>query len=473
MHDTLQPGAVSPTASTPGRRLFRLPGRAKAALVILLILAVGSAVVLGGGYYQASGVSSDYQAARARLTSDIGAAQADGMTAAEITSFTSQLTQVDSRRPSLPSGMRLSLDRSDIDALNQLDAQLKTSQATILLAATEEATTNLASANSALSKDKDLGVPDTELAPLTQQLNDLNGAKGSAKSIKDWRDIGAKAATVQDSLAKTGATQQQENTAIQAAASSLITANGSDAGKIAALGNAALTQGRNDASVAAYEAKPGRFPKIDEVMSNYNRIEYYAPKLGGGDVNQVATATAAIQRYGGNVHNLLMANLGPKHVIVSWTDQHVWAYENGNLVMENAVTTGVRGVTAYGTDFGPMKILFRSHPWKMHSPWPRGSQFWYPDTVVQWTAFFTNSGESFHDASWQSDSTLGPGSQNVAAYRSHGCIHIPYAKAQWMFNWAVEGTPVDVYPGNGQPVAEQLSEMTTDDQGTPLNPAGR
>jgi len=149
----------------------------------------------------------------------------------------------------------------------------------------------------------------------------------------------------------------------------------------------------------------------------------------------------------------------------------VWAYENGNQVMDTPVTTGIRGDSAYGTDFGPMKILYRSHPFKFHSPWPQGSPYYYPDTTVQWTAFFTSSGEAFHDASWQPDSTLGPGSQFQSWTRSHGCIHLTYSQAQWMYVWAIEGTPVDVYPGDGTPVAQQLAQMTTDDQGNPLNPA--
>jgi hypothetical protein len=40
-----------------------------------------------------------------------------------------------------------------------------------------------------------------------------------------------------------------------------------------------------------------------------------------------------------------------------------------------------------------------------------------------------------------------------------------------MYDWAVEGTPVDVYPGDGTPVANQLALMTTDNNGVPLNPA--
>jgi lipoprotein-anchoring transpeptidase ErfK/SrfK len=124
-------------------------------------------------------------------------------------------------------------------------------------------------------------------------------------------------------------------------------------------------------------------------------------------------------------------------------------------------------VTDFGTDFGPMKVTMKSHPWTMHSPWPKGSPFWYPDTPVQWATFFTNTGESIHDASWQPDSTLGPGSQFDPSTRSHGCIHIPFDKAQWMFDWADVGVPVVVYPADGTPVANQLALATTNAQGTP------
>jgi lipoprotein-anchoring transpeptidase ErfK/SrfK len=206
-------------------------------------------------------------------------------------------------------------------------------------------------------------------------------------------------------------------------------------------------------------------------MGVYNHMEAHAAQLGSGDVNAVATGSAAVQRYAGQVHQLMVQGLGPKHLVVNFTTQHFWAYENGNVVAESPTTTGIRGITAYGTDFGPMKILYRSHPWKMHSPFPKGTPHWYPDTVVQWTAFFTWSGESFHEAYWEPDSQLGPGSQYNSYTRSHGCVHVPNSDAQFLFHWASEGTPVDVFPGNGQPVAEQLSEMTTDSKGNPLSPA--
>jgi lipoprotein-anchoring transpeptidase ErfK/SrfK len=118
-----------------------------------------------------------------------------------------------------------------------------------------------------------------------------------------------------------------------------------------------------------------------------------------------------------------------------------------------------------------MKVVHKDHPWKMHSPYPKGSPYWYPDTVVQYATFFTWSGESIHDAAWEPDSLLGPGSQYNASTRSHGCVHVPFNDASWMFNFADVGMPVLVYPGDGTSVANQLSQTTTDDQGSPNTPA--
>ena len=120
------------------------------------------------------------------------------------------------------------------------------------------------------------------------------------------------------------------------------------------------------------------------------------------------------------------------------------------------------------TDVGPMKVLRKDSPWKMHSPWPKGSPYWYPDATVQRVVWFTVTGEGLHDASWQPDGTYGPGSQ-YGPSASHGCVHIPPRSAMpFLYDWAEIGTPVVVIPGDGQPLAAQLSLKTTDDQGNPV-----
>jgi lipoprotein-anchoring transpeptidase ErfK/SrfK len=114
-----------------------------------------------------------------------------------------------------------------------------------------------------------------------------------------------------------------------------------------------------------------------------------------------------------------------------------------------------------------MKVLSKDSPWKMHSPWPKGNPHWYPDTMVQKVVWFTVTGEGLHDASWEPASYYGPGGQNTAV-ASHGCIHLPNSANDFIFNWAQVGTPVIVYPGDGAPLAEQMSKVSVDADGVPL-----
>ena len=126
--------------------------------------------------------------------------------------------------------------------------------------------------------------------------------------------------------------------------------------------------------------------------------------------------------------------------------------------MDTAVTTGR---PALPTDIGPMSVLRKSTPWKMHSPWGRGSPYWYPDTVVRKVLWFTNTGEGLHDAVWEPLSLYGPGGQYTSS-ASHGCIHMPGTTVDFLFDWAPVGTPVIVIPGDGSPTAHQLAADTID-----------
>jgi len=260
---------------------------------------------------------------------------------------------------------------------------------------------------------------------------------------------------------------QQENQAIQQAAQQLVAQAGGNLGAVQQAGSQALLGGRNDASIAAYLNLPSPFKTWSAIDRTYNRLEHFATLIGSGDINVAAQGAAGVQRYAGQIHDSYIAGLPDQAVVINFQDQHLWAYQKGQVVMDSATTTGIRGVTDFGTDFGPMKVLWKDHPHVMKSPWPKGSPYWYPDTTVQWATFFTRTGESIHDAYWEPDSALGAGSQFNPSYRSHGCAHIPLDKAQWMYDWAQLNMSVVVYPGDGSPVANQLSLMTTDNQGTP------
>ena len=441
------------------------------ASILVVAGLLGAATTLDSAAQATQAASSRYTQARNTLVKDIEVARRDGFSSADLADISSGLKAIDSATPPALGGDAGAFYLANAGAASQLDLELSTRKAQLLASTSADTRAAMQKAAADVAKDQDLGALDVDLAPLQKRLSTADGMVASARTIADWRAASSQLTLISTDAAALAAVQLAENAALQQASIALIQQTGGNLDAIRKAAGDAQANGRNDASVASYEALPGRFKNIGPLMDLYNRMESYAARLGSGDVNTVALGSAAVQRYAGKVHQMMSQGLGPKHLVVNFTTQHFWAYENGNVVAESATTTGIRGVTAYGTDFGPMKILYRSHPWKMQSPFPKGTPHWYPDTVVQWTAFFTWSGESFHEAYWEPDSQLGPGSQYNSYTRSHGCVHVPTSDAQFLFNWASEGTPVDVYPGNGQPVAEQLSEMTTDNKGNPLNPA--
>ncbi|MBO0689803.1 MAG: L,D-transpeptidase family protein, partial [Candidatus Dormibacteraeota bacterium] len=354
--------------------------------------------------------------------------------------------------------------------LAQLRQDLKTHLPQVVAGVKGTVTQQAAGLQTLLRQNQEEG---GDVGPLQSRLDTVTKALPPAGTIRQVRELQGQLQQLSTDVNTQSAQLKQERDLIQPAAAALLAQN-QDVDALRAQGTSALSAARDDATVAAYEAKAGRFKPVDTLMAAVSRLEFYSTKLQAPDREGTAFAAAAEQRYGKQIHDQLVQNLGPQHVIVSFQSQRASFYENGRQVQSTLVTTGPRGDTAFGTDFGPMRVLRKAHPWKMHSPWPQGSPYWYPDTVVQWTVFFTNSGEAFHDANWQPDSTLGPGSQYTEGTRSHGCIHMPWSGndlAQWLYNWAQVGTPVDVVPGSGQPVADQLGLMTTDDHGNPLHPA--
>jgi len=249
-----------------------------------------------------------------------------------------------------------------------------------------------------------------------------------------------------------------EIAALQPQASRLMALYRADPLALRQSAQAALSAGRNDATVAA-------FLKLRWAGRLSARLERYGAMLSFTDGPRLTLAAAGVRHYGAQLHNGLLHD-GPSRLItVSARDQRLTAYEAGQVVVDTPVTTGR---PALPTDIGAMKVLHKDAPWTMQSPWPKGSPEWYPDTVVQMVVWFTKNGEGMHDASWQPAGTLGPGSQ-YGPFASHGCIHVPLAAIRTLFTWAPVGTPVVVYPGDGSPLASQALQQSVDAMGNPIS----
>ena len=436
-------------------------------LIALLVVTAGYAI---RSTRDANDAASSYQAERQQTQQAIQRAKASGFTDQDLAPITARFNRLGPVGGSFWPGTRSASYRQQTATAAALRKQLDQYLPQVVSGAKSDVAGQLATARTLLQQNAAQG---GSVAPMQERLEAIQQRVGATTSIREVRELGGEVQRVSRDAATQGATLKQETAAIQQAAAALL-AQTQDVNALRTSGTGMLTNSRNEATVAAYEAKAKRFKPIDTLMAANDRMEFFAPKLNAPDAQQVAFGTAAMQRYGGQVHQLLATNLARKQVIVYWEAQQMWAYQSGQQVQTTKVTTGPRGDTKLGTDFGPMKVLRKNHPWKMHSPWPQGSPNWYPDTDVQFAVFFTGSGEAFHDASWQQDSTLGPGSQYTEGTRSHGCIHVPWQGpnlAEWMYNWADLNMPVDVIPGNGQPVSDQLALMTTDNNGRPLNPA--
>jgi lipoprotein-anchoring transpeptidase ErfK/SrfK len=162
---------------------------------------------------------------------------------------------------------------------------------------------------------------------------------------------------------------------------------------------------------------------------------------------QLLTVQAAQQQLQQQVTAELNANTcghntgAGKDLVVSLSMQELVAYQDGCVVNATPVTTGR---PALPTPPGSYHVFLRTTPWLMHSDWPPGSPYWYPDTWVKWVLEFREGGYFLHDAYWEPTGDYGPGGEFNQSAASHGCIHIPTPFMQWLYGWTPVGTPVQV-----------------------------
>ncbi|MEO7617644.1 MAG: L,D-transpeptidase, partial [Candidatus Saccharibacteria bacterium] len=57
-----------------------------------------------------------------------------------------------------------------------------------------------------------------------------------------------------------------------------------------------------------------------------------------------------------------------------------------------------------------------------------------------WMPF--HGGYGLHDAIWRKGRF---GGQDYIRGGSHGCVNLPDATAEWLYNWSVVGTPVYIH----------------------------
>ena len=113
-----------------------------------------------------------------------------------------------------------------------------------------------------------------------------------------------------------------------------------------------------------------------------------------------------------------------KAIVVSTTEQRIYAYENGQMVHSHLASTGLADTP---TVLGDYKIYVKYVADDMSGP-----DYYLPQ--VPYTMYFYQ-GYGIHGTYWHN---------SFGRPMSHGCVNLPTAEAKWFFDWAEVGTPVRV-----------------------------
>ncbi|QBD75219.1 L,D-transpeptidase [Ktedonosporobacter rubrisoli] len=136
-------------------------------------------------------------------------------------------------------------------------------------------------------------------------------------------------------------------------------------------------------------------------------------------------------------------------VVVSTVEQSLRLYENGHLVQGFLITAGRPELPAVPGLWRPMWRLTHT---EFHSPYPKGSPYYYEPTKINYAIMYHEGGYFLHDSWWRND--YGPGTQfyhidssgnTSASYGTHGCVNIREDQAAWLYDRTSYNTSILIY----------------------------
>jgi hypothetical protein len=154
------------------------------------------------------------------------------------------------------------------------------------------------------------------------------------------------------------------------------------------------------------------------------KAQIYEDLAQGGAISREPIYSQTALRYGAD-------DIGDTYIEIDYTNQHLWYYREGELVIETDVVTGNinRG---NGSPDGVFKIVYKERNATLVGEG-------YSSPVDYFMPFAYNVG--IHDASWRSTF----GGEIYKTSGSHGCINAPADIAEQLFEQVEVGTPVIAY----------------------------
>ena len=118
------------------------------------------------------------------------------------------------------------------------------------------------------------------------------------------------------------------------------------------------------------------------------------------------------------------------YIEINLTKQHIWLYKDSKLIVESDIVTG--DPSYQETQTGAFPIAFKKSPSVLSGEtWNTEVQYWMP----------FHDGQGLHDATWRNKF----GGEIYNGDGSHGCVNLPYAVAEKIYNSVNAGYPIFLY----------------------------
>jgi lipoprotein-anchoring transpeptidase ErfK/SrfK len=412
-----------------------------------VVAALTAVAVVGLALFQQQrevSAQQDFQAARQQVLAAQARARALGLGDPELADLVRQELTIAGGRPPAAPNVLFNQPRVDF-FLNaraeelQLKDQLEARQEHILDQSKTSAVGAYTRLLTGLDEAARIGADADLLAPLSALSNTTLQSLQAAHTVGDYRRL---ASSLHDPLGKLSliiADQKTTNALIDQFAAQAAAQDQGNLDSARGLAQVALAQLNTDLATANLFQMDA---SIVQVRAQKLAIQLSSTTATAPELDKV---TGGLQAQDQVLQQAMQTQLPDKAITISLQEEVLRAFEHGKQVFWTYITTGRPGLE---TDPGHFQVYWKVTPWTMHSPWPQGSAFWYPDTPVK-TVMWFNGGAGIHDASWRY--YYGPGT-NFPHYDpyganngTHGCVNVPGGNMVWLWNWTPTGTPVIVF----------------------------
>lgn len=133
-------------------------------------------------------------------------------------------------------------------------------------------------------------------------------------------------------------------------------------------------------------------------------------------------------------------------IVVSLARQQMEVYEDGKPFLVTAITSGRPELA---TPTGTFYVMAKLSPYKMVSPWPKDSPYYYESSWVDYAIRFTSRGHYLHDSPWRPYYGYGTNKNHQdpdGGWRtgSHGCVGVPLWAETILYKWVRGGDVIRI-----------------------------